>query len=1354
MCEQNYQLPWQLLPAFLFTMFFVALSTINGSDLRANHLSHLPDIDKEAYLRWDYTPAPLFQVAGEDPTYPVIVWEKTIGGSSFDIPQSALPTPDGGYLLVGMSLSDASGDKSEDVIGGRTDYKVFSDFWVVKIDAEGNKVWDKTIGGDGDDSPQSAHPTPDGGYLLLGSSTSGAFGDKSEENKSGTSFTNDFWVVKIDKKGNKLWDKTLGGNNEDFLTAAIPAHDGGYILVGYSGSDASGDKSEDRKGVGRFDYDYWVVKIDESGNKLWDKTLGGRGKDTPYSIIPALDGGYLLAGGSFSDASGDKSRNSKNQDAWVVKIDENGNKVWDKTLGVKGDDKFTSVVPALDGGYLLAGNTNPSTTADRRESGYWLVKMGVTGNIIWEKTPDEKSYDGLESVTPTSDGGYLLAGYYLTKNKDNKNKRHQNDFWIVKTDVRGDKIWDKTLGGEADDELHTAILTSDGGYLLAGGSKSNAFGDKSEVSKGGDDYWVVKIKEQSTPVIENFTLIDPETDYEIQVLRDGDVFLQSDKLLNIRASAYPEMIDRVVFDLTGPITHSQVEKVAPYALFGDIQGNYGGKPLPAGTYTLTATPYAKSKKGTELMLSFQVEEDNSGKPAILWDKTIGGNRDEEVSNIIPVSGGGYLLAGSSNSGISGDKSEENKSVHPYQRNDFWSVKIDEDGNKLWDKTIGGNNDDYLHSALATSDGGYLLAGFSDSDASGDKSENGKGGDDYWVIKIDEDGNKLWDKTIGGNNDDYLHSVLATSDGGYLLAGFSDSDASGDKSENGKGGNDYWVVKIDANGNKLWDKTIGGNNDDYLHSVLATSGGYLLAGFSDSDASVDKSELSKGGDDYWVIKIDENGDKLWDKTIGGNNNDNLYSALTTSDGGYLLAGSSRSYASGDKSENKRGTVDYWAVKLDANGNKLWDKTIGGYNYDLLNSVLSTPDEGYLLVGYSTSYASGDKSENLIGGYSDYWAVKLDANGNKIWDKNIGGRDDDRYVVATLSPNGNYLLAGTSESNFSGDKSENSKGEYDYWVIKLKENPASIVPSVMGLTLVDAKNDKDIQNLKNGDITRKGGSLSIRANTSGQVDRVMLELQGPLQYKRTEGVAPFALFGDIQGDYVGRQLPVGMYTLTVTPFSKDKKGNAMQVSFEVTDAAAISSFTLINATQDQAVGELTHGDVIDLADFGNHKLNIRANTQPAEVEKVILSLKGHINRSRTEEVVPYAIFGDAPAPDGSPNYGGLKMRRGSYILTATPYADGGMGVSSTISFTVIDSRQAGSPQVRIYPVPTPGNINIVHGEEKRAVELLLFDDSGNKMLSQPASKQSKEQLDLSGFKKGVYYLKVVSPEGIKIYRVVKE
>ena len=213
-----------------------------------------------------------------------------------------------------------------------------------------------------------------------------------------------------------------------------------------------------------------------------------------------------------------------------------------------------------------------------------------------------------------------------------------------------------------------------------------------------------------------------------------------------------------------------------------------------------------------------------------------------------------------------------------------------------------------------------MVGYSQSGISGDKTQTSQGSSDYWVIKIDANGNKLWDKTFGGSAHDYVQDAIVTEDQGYLLYGYSSSGQTGDKSEISRGSYDYWIVKIDANGNKLWDKSFGGLQPDYAASVTSTSeGGFLLLGESDSEVSGEKSQASKGSRDYWVVKIDANGNKIWDKVYGGIGDESAAKLVKAFGGGFILAGHSDSGITGDKSEISRGSADYWVVKIDADGN---------------------------------------------------------------------------------------------------------------------------------------------------------------------------------------------------------------------------------------------------------------------------------------------------------------------------------------------------------------------------------------------------------------------------------------------------
>ena len=414
-----------------------------------------------------------------------------------------------------------------------------------------------------------------------------------------------------------------------------------------------------------------------------------------------------------------------------------------------------------------------------------------------------------------------------------------------------------------------------------------------------------------------------------------------------------------------------------------------------------------------------------------WNKTLGGGANDYLSNIIPTNDGGFLLGGYSGSDISDNKSQASKGLF-----DYWIVKIDASGNKVWDKTFGGESNDFLNKIISTNDGGYLLGGHSGSNNTGDKSQGSKGQGDYWVVKIDASGNKVWDKTFGGSSVDFaLKSIISTSDGGYLLGGTSLSNNTGDKSQISRGLYDYWVIKIDASGNKVWDKTFGGGSSDLLNSIIPTNdGGYLLGGFSYSGIGGDKSEASKGNGyyDYWVVKINANGAKVWDRTIGGSEADVLNDMIATNDGNYLLIGYSNSNIGGDKSESSKGDYDYWVVKINTNGTKIWDKTYGGNKSDVLYSVVTFADGTFLLGGASYSDIGADKSEAPKSDYKyDYWVVKVNANGTKIWDKTLGGVSDD-YLMSVISTNdGGYLLGGYSVFNNTGTV------DTDYWLVKIKE-----------------------------------------------------------------------------------------------------------------------------------------------------------------------------------------------------------------------------------------------------------------------------------------------------------------------------
>jgi len=399
-----------------------------------------------------------------------------------------------------------------------------------------------------------------------------------------------------------------------------------------------------------------------------------------------------------------------------------------------------------------------------------------------------------------------------------------------------------------------------------------------------------------------------------------------------------------------------------------VELDAGSKPeINFGFRMATADPAAEKA---------DLDKPDSVSQASMWEKIYGEPGRHDWGEAVELSSdGGYIITGTTERALGSGSG----------KGDVWLIKTDENGTKLWEKTFGGPEWDDGYSVEQTRDAGYIITGSVDGD--------------LWLIKTDENGSELWNKTFQGQNEDWGESVQQTADGGYIMAGVTDR-ISSSVSPSG----DLYLIKTDRNGSMIWDLVLAESGADWGRSVRQTEDrGYIVTGLLD--------------DRYlWLIKIDENGTKLWEKTFAGKGRAEGYSILPIPEGGYIITGMTASL-SGNLNE------DLLLIKFDERGNKLWDKSYGGQDRDWGESIQQTDDGGFIIAG--VTYSSG-------GGGGDVWMVRTDRNGTMIWERAYGdaARAEGRSVQQT--GDGGYIIAGLTES--LGDGSE---GFEDLWLVKTDE-----------------------------------------------------------------------------------------------------------------------------------------------------------------------------------------------------------------------------------------------------------------------------------------------------------------------------
>jgi hypothetical protein len=435
-----------------------------------------------------------------------------------------------------------------------------------------------------------------------------------------------------------------------------------------------------------------------------------------------------------------------------------------------------------------------------------------------------------------------------------------------------------------------------------------------------------------------------------------------------------------------------------------IKENESAQPRTA---SITATPV-----NTSIKLQAQVSiEQKPYNVQLLSQKTFGGNDDDYITDIVPTSDGGLFMTGITHSNNNGDVRTN------HGDDDAWMIRLNSNRDTVWTRVMGGTWYDGADKAIATADGGFIVAGTTQSNKTGDVGAN-NGSSDWWIIKLKSNGDTAWTKLFGGAYDDFVGSIAATADGGFVVVGQYNTSSTSVYA-------DVMAVKFNSNGNIVWQKKYGGADTDYATAVsIASDGSILIAALTASDNTGDVG-ANHGYWDYWIIKLNANGDKVWAKVFGGSLFDAPQAITSTADGGAVITGSTHSNQSGNVGTN-HGNSDLWVIKVNTNGDIVWNSLLGGTEYEAGSAVVETADKGYLIAGYSDSK---DGDVGVTQGGDDLWVLKINSNGRILWSKTFGGTANDNESDVLLNADGSFYVSGITASN--------SHGGADGWLLKLKD-----------------------------------------------------------------------------------------------------------------------------------------------------------------------------------------------------------------------------------------------------------------------------------------------------------------------------
>ena len=814
--------------------------------------------------------------------------------------------------------------------------------------------------------------TNDGGYIAAGSfqGESITIGENTIENTSTSIWNTDGILIKYSDNNEVDWFATIDGNKNEIINSIIETSDGSYIVVG---SFSSANVTVKDYTLTNNGYEEgMIIKYSNNGDVEWASAIGEAGYNELNAIVETSDGGYAIAGRTSNSLTIDGKNLICNgsSDGIIIKYNSNLKVEWLKNAGGDKSDTFTQIVETEDQGFVVNG----SFYSDKVQVGNFLltnngeddamvVKYSNNGNVEWATSIGGDTYDEINGLIKTSDGGVIIGGWFHGTIQvgdyefvNSSNPSNYCDGIVIKYDLKGNVKWATTLQGNGSESIEFIANTKDGGYLLAGYFEGDkiTIGDYILIKNGTKQFSAFLIKYSASNEVEWATAAGGNDidEYTTGVeMSDGNILMSGKGQISkyIKKELISTGVDWI--EGVGGNKYDYISDITETTDGGYVAvGNFESDSIILGKYNLENNNYTSESKG--MIIKYDAKGD------VQFTDVIGDDIGDYtfIETVAKTNDGGYIVGGSFDS-------EEIKVGSYVLKNkgnlDGLIIKYNKDNEIEWATSIGGNRKEYIKSIKNTQDGGYIIGGYSGSSRLTLQNYtltcNGSSGmlenPDGVIIKYNSEGNVEWARSIGGNGNDYIYSIEELNDGSYIVGGEYNSDSIniGKYTLESNNQSNGMLIKYSAKGEvELATSYVGMGNSEISAVAKTNDGGYIIGGNFYSNIKIENYELNEYKYAGMIIKYDNNNLVEWAKSFGGNSeNDYVNSLLETKDGNFIIGGKgSQSVQLGDYEFNNKNEPLGRVIEFSNKGEITWAIAVG----NSISSIIQTYDGKYVVGGY--------------------------------------------------------------------------------------------------------------------------------------------------------------------------------------------------------------------------------------------------------------------------------------------------------------------------------------------------------------------------------------------------------------------